>query len=213
MSAALQGTDLGVVGRTAVNGQNMEIRQVLGVALAGLGNLDGQFAGRCQYQHLGRHVAGVHAGQQRQGKGCGLAGAGLCLAQQIATGQQRRDGFCLDRRRSFVTDIVQSFQDRITSYNVCYTKLLRQRTIAGEIGSSTMPHKVNPIDFENSEGNCGLANAVFNHLSAKLPISRLQRDLTDSTVLRNMGVGFAYTMIACRSTLKGLGKLRRNNFV
>lgn len=85
-----------------------------------------------------------------------------------------------------------------------------QKTVAGEVGSSTMPHKVNPIDFENSEGNCGLANAIFNHLSAKLPISRLQRDLTDSTVLRNMGVGFGYSMIAYRATLKGLGKLKLN---
>jgi adenylosuccinate lyase len=85
-----------------------------------------------------------------------------------------------------------------------------QKTIAGEVGSSTMPHKVNPIDFENSEGNCGLANAIFNHLSSKLPISRLQRDLTDSTVLRNMGVGFGYSMIAYRSTLKGLSKLKLN---
>jgi adenylosuccinate lyase len=73
-----------------------------------------------------------------------------------------------------------------------------------------MPHKVNPIDFENSEGNCGLANAIFQHLSSKLPISRLQRDLTDSTVLRNMGVGFGYTMIACHSTIKGIGKLKLN---
>ncbi|MEZ4601543.1 MAG: adenylosuccinate lyase [Syntrophotaleaceae bacterium] len=85
-----------------------------------------------------------------------------------------------------------------------------QKTVAGEVGSSTMPHKVNPIDFENSEGNCGLANAIFGHLSAKLPISRLQRDLTDSTVLRNMGVGFGYSMIAYRATLKGLGKLKLN---
>lgn len=85
-----------------------------------------------------------------------------------------------------------------------------QKTIAGEIGSSTMPHKVNPIDFENSEGNCGLANAIFQHLSAKLPISRLQRDLTDSTVLRNMGVGFGYSLIAYKSTLKGLSKLKIN---
>jgi len=88
---------------------------------------------------------------------------------------------------------------------------LGQKTKKGEIGSSTMPHKVNPIDFENSEGNLGLANAVFDHLSRKLPISRLQRDLTDSTVLRNMGVGFAYAMIAYQSTLKGLGKIRLNN--
>jgi adenylosuccinate lyase len=85
-----------------------------------------------------------------------------------------------------------------------------QKTVAGEVGSSTMPHKVNPIDFENSEGNCGLANAIFGHLSAKLPVSRLQRDLTDSTVLRNMGVGFGYSMIAYRATLKGLGKLKLN---
>ncbi len=85
-----------------------------------------------------------------------------------------------------------------------------QKTVKGEIGSSTMPHKVNPIDFENSEGNCGLANAIFSHLSSKLPISRLQRDLTDSTVLRNMGVGFGYSMIAYKSTLKGLGKLKLN---
>lgn len=85
-----------------------------------------------------------------------------------------------------------------------------QKTVKGEIGSSTMPHKVNPIDFENSEGNCGLANAVLQHLSAKLPVSRLQRDLTDSTVLRNMGVGFGYSLIAYQSTLKGLGKLKLN---
>ena len=85
-----------------------------------------------------------------------------------------------------------------------------QRTVKGEVGSSTMPHKVNPIDFENSEGNCGLANAIFTHLSQKLPISRLQRDLTDSTVLRNMGVGFGYSLLAYRSTLKGMGKLKLN---
>ena len=86
----------------------------------------------------------------------------------------------------------------------------KQRKIEGEVGSSTMPHKVNPIDFENSEGNLGLANAVLQHLASKLPISRWQRDLTDSTVLRNMGVGFAYALIAYESTLKGLGKLELN---
>jgi len=86
----------------------------------------------------------------------------------------------------------------------------KQKVIAGEVGSSTMPHKVNPIDFENSEGNLGMANAVLKHLSEKLPISRWQRDLTDSTVLRNMGVGFAYSLIAYESTLKGLGKLEVN---
>ena len=86
----------------------------------------------------------------------------------------------------------------------------KQKTIAGEIGSSTMPHKVNPIDFENSEGNLGLANAMFNHLSQKLPISRWQRDLTDSTVLRNLGVGVGYSIIAYTSTLKGISKLEVN---
>lgn len=86
----------------------------------------------------------------------------------------------------------------------------RQKTIAGEIGSSTMPHKVNPIDFENSEGNLGLANALFQHLAAKLPVSRWQRDLTDSTVLRNLGVGVGYALIAYQATLKGISKLELN---
>jgi len=86
----------------------------------------------------------------------------------------------------------------------------KQRTVDGEVGSSTMPHKVNPIDFENSEGNLGLANAVLGHLSAKLPVSRWQRDLTDSTVLRNMGVGAGYSLIAYESSLKGIGKLQLN---
>jgi adenylosuccinate lyase len=86
----------------------------------------------------------------------------------------------------------------------------KQQIKAGEVGSSAMPHKVNPIDFENSEGNLGIANAVFEHLAAKLPISRLQRDLTDSTVLRNIGVPVAHTLIAIKSTIKGLNKLLLN---
>ena len=86
----------------------------------------------------------------------------------------------------------------------------KQRTIAGEVGSSTMPHKVNPIDFENSEGNLGIANAIMQHMAEKLPISRWQRDLTDSTVLRNIGVGFAHSVIAYHATLKGLSKLSVN---
>jgi adenylosuccinate lyase len=86
----------------------------------------------------------------------------------------------------------------------------KQRTIAGEVGSSTMPHKVNPIDFENSEGNLGLANAVFSHMATKLPISRWQRDLTDSTVLRNMGVGMGYSLIAYQASMKGISKLLVN---
>ncbi|WP_369986314.1 adenylosuccinate lyase [Thalassolituus sp.] len=87
----------------------------------------------------------------------------------------------------------------------------KQKTIAGEVGSSTMPHKVNPIDFENSEGNLGLANAVLAHMAQKLPISRWQRDLTDSTVLRNMGVGMGYSMIAYQASLKGISKLQVND--
>jgi adenylosuccinate lyase len=83
----------------------------------------------------------------------------------------------------------------------------KQKINANEVGSSAMPHKVNPIDFENSEGNLGIANAIFEFLSSKLPISRLQRDLTDSTVLRNIGVPFGHTLIGLQSTLKGLKKL------
>ncbi len=86
----------------------------------------------------------------------------------------------------------------------------KQKITAGQIGSSAMPHKVNPIDFENAEGNLGIANAIFEHLAAKLPVSRLQRDLTDSTVLRNIGVPFAHTLIAIKSTLRGLRKLILN---
>lgn len=86
----------------------------------------------------------------------------------------------------------------------------KQKTIAGEIGSSTMPHKVNPIDFENSEGNLGLSNAILGHLATKLPVSRWQRDLTDSTVLRNLGVGLGYALIAYQSTMKGVSKLEVN---
>ena len=104
--------------------------------------------------------------------------------------------------------ILIDFNRDIWSYiSIGYFK---QKTVAGEVGSSTMPHKVNPIDFENAEGNLGLANAVFGHLSAKLPISRWQRDLSDSTVLRNMGVGIGYSLIAWHATLEGMGKLEIN---
>jgi adenylosuccinate lyase len=85
-----------------------------------------------------------------------------------------------------------------------------QKVVANEVGSSAMPHKVNPIDFENAEGNFGMANALFEHLAAKLPVSRLQRDLTDSTVLRNIGVPFAHMLISLKSLLKGLNKISVN---
>ena len=110
----------------------------------------------------------------------------------------------LKRINTIVLDLDRDFW---TYVSMDYFK---QRIKKGEVGSSAMPHKVNPIDFENSEGNLGLANALFEHLSAKLPVSRLQRDLTDSTVLRNIGVPFAHTMIAFQATLKGLDKLLLN---
>ncbi|NOR27344.1 MAG: adenylosuccinate lyase [Lutibacter sp.] len=105
------------------------------------------------------------------------------------------------------TILIDFDRDMWTYVSMDYFK---QKIKAGEVGSSAMPHKVNPIDFENSEGNLGMANAIFEHLSAKLPISRLQRDLTDSTVLRNVGVPFGHTIIAFSSTLKGLNKLLIN---
>tara|TARA_R110000737_G_scaffold83232_2_gene115677 strand:+ start:1 stop:936 length:936 start_codon:yes stop_codon:yes gene_type:complete len=110
----------------------------------------------------------------------------------------------LKRINTIVLDLDRDFW---TYVSMDYFK---QKIKAGEVGSSAMPHKVNPIDFENSEGNLGIANAIFEHLSAKLPVSRLQRDLTDSTVLRNVGVPFAHTLIAFQSTLKGLNKLLLN---
>lgn len=110
----------------------------------------------------------------------------------------------LKRINTIVLDLDRDFW---TYVSMDYFK---QKIKKGEVGSSAMPHKVNPIDFENSEGNLGIANAIFEHLSAKLPVSRLQRDLTDSTVLRNVGVPFAHTVIAFQSTLKGLNKLLLN---
>ena len=111
----------------------------------------------------------------------------------------------LSRVNTILIDLNRDFW---TYISMDYFKQLIKK---GEIGSSAMPHKVNPIDFENSEGNLGIANAIFNHLSNKLPISRLQRDLTDSTVLRNIGVPVAHSIIAFKSTLKGLNKLILNN--
>jgi adenylosuccinate lyase len=112
-----------------------------------------------------------------------------------------------DALKRINTIIIDLDRDVWTYVSMEYFK---QKIKAGEIGSSAMPHKVNPIDFENSEGNLGIANAIFEHLSAKLPLSRLQRDLTDSTVLRNIGVPFGHTLIAFEATLKGLNKLLLN---
>ncbi len=112
-----------------------------------------------------------------------------------------------DAMARFNTILIDFSRDIWSYISIGYFK---QRTIAGEIGSSTMPHKVNPIDFENAEGNLGIANAIFGHLATKLPISRWQRDLTDSTVLRNLGVGFGHTSIALQSLQRGISKLEVN---
>lgn len=114
---------------------------------------------------------------------------------------------CMKRINTILIDLNRDFWSYISM------GYFKQKIKKGEIGSSAMPHKVNPIDFENSEGNLGVANALFEHLAAKLPISRLQRDLTDSTVLRNVGVPFAHTLLSVKSTLKGLGKLLLNEEV
>jgi len=113
-------------------------------------------------------------------------------------------GELFDAIAGFNTVLLDFDRDAWSYISIGY---FRQRTIQGETGSSTMPHKVNPIDFENSEGNLGMANAVLAHLASKLPVSRWQRDLSDSTVLRNIGIGLAYTIIAYEAALKGLGKL------
>ncbi len=111
---------------------------------------------------------------------------------------------CLKRINNILIDLDRDIWSYVSM------DYFKQKIKKGEVGSSAMPHKVNPIDFENSEGNLGIANAIFEHLSAKLPISRLQRDLTDSTVLRNIGVPIGHTLIGFQSTLKGLGKLLLN---
>jgi adenylosuccinate lyase len=113
-----------------------------------------------------------------------------------------------DAMKRINTILIDLDRDFWTYVSMDYFK---QKIKAGEVGSSAMPHKVNPIDFENSEGNLGIANALFEHLAAKLPLSRLQRDLTDSTVLRNIGVPVAHTMIAFAATQKGLSKLLLNS--
>ncbi|QYZ67751.1 MAG: adenylosuccinate lyase [Gammaproteobacteria bacterium (ex Lamellibrachia satsuma)] len=112
-----------------------------------------------------------------------------------------------DATARFNTILIDFCRDAWSYISLGYFK---QKTIAGEVGSSTMPHKVNPIDFENGEGNLGIANALFGHLATKLPISRWQRDLTDSTVLRNLGVGIAHTSIALQSIMRGISKLEAN---
>ena len=112
-----------------------------------------------------------------------------------------------DSMKRINTILVDLSRDMWTYISMNY---FTQKVVANEVGSSAMPHKVNPIDFENAEGNLGLANALFEHLAAKLPVSRLQRDLTDSTVLRNVGVPYAHTLIACKSLLKGFNKISVN---
>ncbi|HEX4895301.1 MAG TPA: adenylosuccinate lyase [Solimonas sp.] len=133
--------------------------------------------------------------------------AGLGIDESPATTQIEPHDYIAEYFHAlsrFNTILVDFCRDIWSYISVGYFK---QKTVAGEVGSSTMPHKVNPIDFENAEGNLGLANAILQHLAEKLPISRWQRDLTDSTVLRNLGVGVAHALIAYQSALKGIGKL------
>ena len=129
--------------------------------------------------------------------------------QQFTTQIEHYDHLAaqFDAMKRINTILIDCCRDLWTYISMDYFK---QKTKKGEVGSSAMPHKVNPIDFENAEGNLGIANALFEHLAAKLPVSRLQRDLTDSTVLRNLGVPFAHTILAFRSIEKGLGKLVLN---
>lgn len=131
------------------------------------------------------------------------------LRSQLTTQIEHYDNLaavfhCLSRINTILIDFCRDVWAYISM------EYFKQKTVQGEIGSSAMPHKVNPIDFENAEGNLGLANAMFSHLAEKLPISRLQRDLTDSTVLRNIGVPFGHTLIALQSIEKGMGKLVLN---
>ncbi|EPS61743.1 hypothetical protein M569_13050, partial [Genlisea aurea] len=131
---------------------------------------------------------------------------GLCFNPYVTQIESHDYMVRLFRSFALFNDILVDFNRDMWGYiSVGYFK---QTTKAGEVGSSTMPHKVNPIDFENSEGNCGIANASLSHLSAKLPISRWQRDLTDSTVLRNMGVGLGHSLLAYKSALQGIAKLQ-----
>ncbi len=126
--------------------------------------------------------------------------------QQTPTQIEHYDGLaalfdCLSRINTIITDLCRDIWSYIS------LDYFKQTIVKGEVGSSAMPHKVNPIDFENGEGNLGVANALFGHFSSKLPVSRLQRDLTDSTVIRNTGVAMAHTLIAWKSVKKGLSKL------
>jgi adenylosuccinate lyase len=137
-----------------------------------------------------------------------VKGLGLTI-QQFTTQIEHYDVLAahLDAVKRINTILIDFSRDCWTYISLEYFK---QQTKAGEVGSSAMPHKVNPIDFENAEGNLGIANALLEHLSAKLPISRLQRDLTDSTVLRNIGVPLAHSLLAIQSMMKGMNKLLLN---
>ena len=180
--------------RLAFQKQKIEAVEILGKLNGAVGNFNA---------HLSAYPDVDWPGLSR-----GVIEDNLGLKQNIFTTQIEPHDYMaemFDAISRFNTILIDIDRDIWTYISMAY---FGQKTVKGEVGSSTMPHKVNPIDFENSEGNLGLANAIFGHLSAKLPISRLQRDLTDSTVLRNMGVGFGYSMIAYQSTTKGLGKLK-----
>jgi adenylosuccinate lyase len=178
-----------------------QIEQFIGIPFTGkFGGATGNFNAH--------HVAFPHTNWIRFGNEF-LQSLGL-IRQQHTTQIEHYDQLAahLDTMRRINTILIDFCRDLWTYISLEY---FLQQTKAGEVGSSAMPHKVNPIDFENAEGNLGIANALFEHLAAKLPISRLQRDLTDSTVLRNLGVPVAHTLIAIRSLEKGLSKIKLND--
>jgi adenylosuccinate lyase len=184
----------------------------LNVQLASLKNIPfyGKFGGATGNFNA-HHVA--YPGVNWPEFGNNFLGKALKIERSQATTQIAHydsDGAIFDNMKRINTILIDFDRDLWTYISMNYFK---QQIKKGEVGSSAMPHKVNPIDFENSEGNLGIANAIFEHLSSKLPISRLQRDLTDSTVLRNIGVPIGHTIIAIKSTLKGLGKLVLNKEV
>ena len=171
--------------------------QILGKANGAVGNYNAHYSAYPDIDWA------AHAQKFVEGLGLGLTWNPYTI--QIEPHDYMAEMFdALSRFNTILIDLCRDLWGYISN------AYFKQKTIAGEIGSSTMPHKVNPIDFENAEGNLGIANALLNHLSAKLPISRWQRDLTDSTVLRNLGVGFAHSLIAYQSLIKGLNKLEIN---
>ena len=184
-----------------VNRLNMQVEQLKRIPLsAKFGGATGNFNAHhvaypaTDWKKFGEHFLSQYLGLEREEFTTQISNYDNLAA--LFDGMKRINNILMDMNRDFWMYVSMEY--------------FKQKIKAGEIGSSAMPHKVNPIDFENSEGNIGVANAILEHLAAKLPVSRLQRDLTDSTVLRNVGVPFAHSLIAFQSSLKGLNKLLIN---